>query len=110
MYEYDAKILRVVDGDTLAVECDLGFDVSTRLNVRLSGLDAPERNTVEGKAAIAWLEVEIATRGSDCTLRTIKDRREKFGRYLGVFTFGEWCLNDALLAAGHAKLYDGGKR
>lgn len=78
--------------------------------MRLVGLDAPERSTEEGKAATAWIVSELATRGNACTVRTVKDRKEKYGRFLGVFFFGSWVLNDALVAAGHARKYDGGKR
>jgi endonuclease YncB( thermonuclease family) len=73
---------------------DLGCDVHLNLTIRLAGINASEMRTVEGPIAKAWLVNAIGD--SHLVLRTVKDRREKFGRYLGYLwrvsegTFTEW--------------------
>jgi micrococcal nuclease len=109
LYEYRCRVLRVVDADTLHVQVSLGLDAYQNLTLRLHGLDAPERGTPAGTAAteyvVAWI-AEYADLDGWLPLATVKDRREKYGRYLGVLG----TLNDDLLAAGHAKPYGGGVR
>jgi len=106
---YRATVLRHVDADTTYCRVNLGADVSINMTVRWASIDAPERNTVEGKAATAvvneWLPV-----GSRCNLQTTEDKREKFGRYLGTFTVDGVNLNQRLIDEGYAVAYDGGKR
>jgi micrococcal nuclease len=106
-YFYDAWMVALVDGDTLHCGVDLGLDVSINLTIRLYGINAPEMSTPEGKEAKAfaakWLE-------SNCpdgrfVLRTIKDRREKYGRYLGVVMANGATLNDDMVSSGHAVEY-----
>lgn len=110
MFEYRCTVLRVVDADTLHVEVDLGLDLRTRLTIRLDGVDAPEMSTPEGVAARDFVLGWVAEPGP-LTLRTTKDRREKYGRYLGV-VHGQYgpSLNAVLVTAGHAKPYTGGRR
>lgn len=110
MYEYRATVLRVVDGDTLHVDIDLGVDTHVRQTIRLFGLNAPEMSTPEGEAAKAYVEGWIATWGPSLLLVTSKDKREKYGRYLGTVYGGGHCLNEDLLGEGHAHPYTGGKR
>lgn len=89
MYEYNCNIVRVVDGDTVDVDIDLGFGIWVRNErVRLYGIDTPESRTRDlrekfyGKYATEYL---IAKLGESCILRTKKDRAGKFGRVLGEF-------------------------
>jgi micrococcal nuclease len=89
MYEYRVKILKVVVGDTVDVDIDLGFGVWLRgERVRLYGIDTPESRTrdkeekIYGLAAKQFLKDKL--RG-DVTLRTYKDGKGKFGRILGEF-------------------------
>lgn len=89
MYEYRCKVRRVVDGDTVDVDIDLGFGiVYANQRVRLYGIDTPEsrtRDLVEkkfGKLASRFLESKL---GETCTLRTRLDGKGKFGRILGEF-------------------------
>jgi micrococcal nuclease len=84
MYQYKATLLRVVDGDTVDVVIELGFHLRMEAKVRLYGINAPELSTDEGKAAKAKL-IELLAQTNSLTLRTIKDRKEKYGRYLGIF-------------------------
>lgn len=110
IYEYSARVLRVVDGDTVQLEVDLGFDVRQRMTVRLYGINAPEMNTAEGKAAKLHLAMMIPE-GTMLTLQTIKDKREKYGRYLAILLAklvagGELVnINTKLVEDGHAVPY-----
>jgi endonuclease YncB( thermonuclease family) len=107
MYEYAAVITRVVDGDTVHVQLDLGCDVRINLTVRLFGINAPELPTDAGKVARDWLVDQLAAVGNRVLLKTVKDRREKYGRYLGILQAGPALvdLNKAMVAAGHAEVY-----
>lgn len=117
MYEYAAKVLRVIDGDTVELEIDLGFSILHRLSVRLKWIDAPElfSGTIEtrklGLAAKIFLESLLPLDGV-LIARTTKDRADKYGRILvELFTDREArTLNSQMIDAGHAVPYDGGKR
>ncbi len=105
MYEYRTTILRHLDADTSWVNVDLGFDTHIKISVRWAGINAPEMSTSEGVSARKAL-VDRLPEGSTCTLRTIKDKKEKFGRYLGIFIdAGGNNLNDWLIEQGHAAHY-----
>ena len=119
MYEYKCKIIKVVDGDTVDVDLDLGFGVWLRNErVRIMGIDTPESRTsdkvekVFGLAAKARLSSLL---GVDAILETQVHKGEnmkgKFGRILGNFTTtnGEHCA-DVLLREGHAVAYSGGSK
>lgn len=121
-YEYDVTVIKHVDGDTSHVRVhastDAGFDVTIgidiNLTVRWNGINAPEISTPEGKDALAWLEKTLPA-GSSCVMRSVKDKKEKYGRYLGTFFAvvsdeGYVNLNQAMIDAGHAVSYEGGKR
>jgi len=89
MHEYKCKVRRVVDGDTVDVDIDLGFGVwYLDQRVRLYGIDTPESRTrdkvekIYGKAAGRFLKTML---GKECTMRTHKDAKGKFGRILGEF-------------------------
>jgi endonuclease YncB( thermonuclease family) len=106
MYEYRATIVRVVDGDTVHALVDLGCDVQIALTIRLAGIDCPELGTPKGAAAKEYAEEWFATAGTDLVLHTVKDSREKYGRYLGYFYDDhDNCLNAELLTNGHAVRY-----
>ena len=87
MYEYKCKVKRVVDGDTMDVILDLGFDVHHAVRVRMAGIDTPESRTrdldekARGKLSKAFLKESI--KGKKIVLKTkIKDSRGKFGRVI----------------------------
>lgn len=111
MYEYRATVLAVVDGDTIKADVDLGFNTKSFQILRLAGINAPEKNTEAGKMAALWLADRLPM-GTVVTIRTQKDRREKYGRYLAevMLGAGEVTLNEMMVANGLAKRYDGGKR
>jgi micrococcal nuclease len=110
MYEYQATVLRVVDGDTICARVDLGFEVSVDETLRLAGINAPERGKPGGSEASAWLRSKLLM--TTARIVTVKDKREKYGRYLAeIFLPGETTsVNSEMIAAGHAVPYDGGKR
>lgn len=123
MYEYAAQILSVHDGDTIHADVDLGCDTHVRLTLRLAGINAPELGGDEGVAAKVWLADDLASSGGRLVIRTTKDRREKYGRYLAelwlaidgtwvgnAFTPTRSSVNARMVAEGHAVVYDGGKR
>lgn len=108
MYEYRGTLITVVDGDTIRVRMSLGLDVYVNQTLRLYGINTPEMNTEEGKKAkefvLNWFWDKVET---DIKYSTIKDRREKYGRYLvSVFHVptGE-SLNSTLLKEGLAVPY-----
>ncbi len=118
MYEYKVKITRVVDGDTVDAEVDLGFDTFIKDRIRLMGLDTPEsrtRNKKEkalGLAAKAYLKELLKENKGDIILRTSKEGKGKFGRILGTLLIydGKTSVNQMLIDEGHARNYFGGSK
>ena len=117
MYEYECEIVRVVDGDTVDVNIDLGFGVWMRKQrIRLYGVDTPEsrtRDLVEkkyGLAAKAFVKSHLP-KGSPQTLKTKLDGKGKFGRILGEFVievqYGNTTINELLIKSHHAVRYYG---
>jgi micrococcal nuclease len=116
MYEYRVKkVTGVVDGDTIDVDIDLGFNISYSQRVRLAGIDTPESRTKDKVEKVLGLEVkqrlkDILTNASIVVIRTQKpDSTEKYGRVLGwLFVDGaEKSVNEALIADGYAWGYMG---
>ena len=114
VFEYRATMLRVVDGDTVDVDIDLGFGVWLRKQrVRLHGIDTPESRTRDleekyyGKLATKYIEDRFPV-GATFTLRTYKDDKGKFGRILGeiVDNMGN-SINDMMIAQSYAVPYTG---
>jgi endonuclease YncB( thermonuclease family) len=86
-YRYRAELDRVIDGDTVSLNIDLGFGVwAHKVKVRLSGIDAPEIKEEGGGAARRYL-VERLT-GQVIVAETTKDRTDKYGRYLAELYAG----------------------
>ena len=116
MFEYYVKkVTRVVDGDTIDVEIDLGFDISFSSRVRLAGIDTPESRTrdkdekVLGLEAKAYLKKEIES-AKTVVIKTEKmDSSEKYGRILGwLFLDGSTVsMNEKMIADGYAWGYLG---
>ncbi len=114
MYEYDVKIVKVIDGDTVDVDIDLGFGVWIhKERVRLHGIDTPESRTsdatekVFGLKAKAFLEKWVTA--GDVTLRTkTYDAKGKFGRILGELWYArEHNINQKMIDEHHAVAYHG---
>ena len=116
------KINRVVDGDTIDVTIDLGFDLYKKERVRIAGVDTPEKRTrdkeekVLGIDATNWLKgkLEEAIKGDDeLTIRTeLKGGVGKYGRLLGWLYIGDVDLshNEQMITEGYAWAYDGGTK
>ena len=112
MYEYRARLHwrsngrhPVYDGDTVHLSIDLGFGVWINPGrVRLAGIDAPEIRGPERAAGIAardYLRARLAEH-DEFTVRTLRDRRGKYGRYLVEIWLGDVNLNDEMVLLGHA--------
>ena len=121
MYEYKCKVLRVVDGDTVDVDIDLGFGVwMHRERVRMMGIDTPEsrtRDKVEKAFGLASKDrlKELLPIGSMSVLKTEidrsgEDKKGKFGRILGDFFIEDKRATDILIEEGHAVAYFGGSK
>ena len=117
--EYDVRVIKVVDGDTVDVDIDLGFGVTlTDERVRIMGIDTPEsrtRDKVEdlfGEAAKARLK-ELMNHGAKLITtedRKGEDMKGKFGRILGDFKVDGKLVTDILVEEGHAVAYFGGSK
>jgi micrococcal nuclease len=107
MYEYVADVTQVVDGDTIDVSVDLGFHTYRHERIRLYGIDTPERGQPGWAEATNYVKKWFDTNGHRVVLRTMKDKQEKYGRYLGlVYSPGRVeTLNDNLIEAGLAVKY-----
>ncbi len=116
------KINKVLDGDTIDVTIDLGFDLYKKERVRIAGVDTPEKRTrnLEEKAlgidATNWLKEKLnaAIKGDDeLTIRTeLKGGVGKYGRLLGWLYVGDAdvSLNEQMIGEGYAWPYDGGTK
>lgn len=116
MYEYQAVIKRVVDGDTVDIDIDLGFGVMLKdERVRIMGIDTPEsrtRDAVEKVFGLAAKERLKKLLGKKSVLKCKEyDSKGKFGRILGDFTTNDGrMVTDVLVEEGHAVAYFGGSK
>jgi len=118
LYWYMAEVKKIIDGDTLDISVDLGFDIYMTMRVRLFGLNTPETRSVDieekkrGLAAKEYVKTWLDTRSYQIKIKTFKDKTEKYGRILAdVYdTLGVDCLNVDLLESNMAKPYHGEKR
>ena len=119
IYFYKAALVRVVDGDTVDLVIDLGFDTSRKERFRLYGIDAPGTITAAGKEAKAWLWDALqpleAIYVQTIQLET-RAKRDKYGRFLAVLydelptlvavarePIHPASINSRMIAEGHAK-------
>jgi len=116
MYEYHVKnITNVVDGDTIDVDIDLGFDISFSSRVRLAGIDTPESRTTDKAEKVLGLEAKdyLKKKLKDAKSIIIKtekmDSSEKYGRILGwLYINGDTIsVNDHMINDGYAWGYLG---
>jgi len=116
------KIVKVLDGDTIDVLIDLGFDLYKKDRVRIAGVDTPEKRTrdLEEKAlgidATNWLKAKLTETikgDEDLTIRSeLKGGGGKYGRLLGWLYVGDATvsLNEQMITEGYAWAYDGGTK
>ncbi|CAG1020594.1 Thermonuclease [Patescibacteria group bacterium] len=121
MYEYKiSRLNEVVDGDTIDVDIDLGFDISLNKRVRLAGIDTPEsrsKNAIEKKYGLEakdWLKQQLKDKSVDMIrIKTEKpDSTEKYGRILGWLYLDNDTLsiNEKMINQGYAWSYLGDKK
>ena len=129
MFDYQAELNEVIDGDTVDLLIDLGFGVHVKERCRLYGIDAPEMPTAQGQAAKAYLESLLGAATGELFVATRKmtrkpkEKTDKYGRYLavlydgshtaGMFIHGDQTessiammqasINWAMVFSGHAK-------
>ena len=118
-YVYRIKsITKVVDGDTIDANIDLGFDISLTKRIRLAGIDSPESRTTNlkekalGLESKEWLKKTLEG-AKDILIKTEKpDSTEKYGRIIGHLFINdqETSLNNQMIAEGYALEYEGGKK
>ncbi len=107
MYEYRAYVRKIYDGDTITVDIDLGFGIVLHnQKIRLLRINAPEirgeqrekglvsRDALRNKISNKWIKV-----------KTQKDKKGKYGRWLGELWLEEECINDWLVSEGLAEIY-----
>jgi micrococcal nuclease len=119
LYVYRIKsITKVVDGDTIDANIDLGFDISFTKRIRLAGIDSPESRTTNlkekalGLESKEWLKKTLEG-AKDILIKTEKpDSTEKYGRIIGHLFINdqETSLNNQMIAEGYALEYEGGKK
>jgi micrococcal nuclease len=116
MYQYKAKILKVLDGDTVDIDLDLGFNiVLSNQRVRMAGIDTPESRTVDKEEKIRGTlsKKKLAEKlpiGSYVTIETQKsdNNDDKFGRILAIFVLEDGTsLNQWMIDNNYAVLYQG---
>jgi len=120
MYTYNAKVIRILDGDTVEAELDLGFGVSITRIVRMNGIDTPEKTssilTVRELAAKATARAKYALENKKVILKTQLDKGDKYGRVLAYIyesqreLDADQSFNLKLIQEGLAFPYDGGKK
>ena len=113
-YTYVVDNVRVVDGDTLKVDLDMGFGIWQKdVSVRLHGVDCPEKNTPEGVKSLAETKIWVDNT-KKLLVRVVDKKKDKYGRILGMVAPREGTdkhtLNAFLLDGGFAKSYFGGKK
>jgi micrococcal nuclease len=116
MYEYHVKkVTAVVDGDTIDVEIDLGFNVSFSQRVRLAGIDTPESRTKDlnekklGLESKEWLKTKLKDAENIVIKTELPDSSEKYGRILGWLHIKGYdkSLNQMMIDQGYAWGYLG---
>ena len=113
MYKYNAKLDRVVDGDTIDALVDLGFDTWKKVRIRMMGMNVPESRTrdLEEKKLGLAAKARLIEMLGDGVFTLQSHGVGKYGRCLGeIFKENEVSINKQLINEGHATEYFGGKR
>jgi micrococcal nuclease len=116
MYTYKAKLVRVINGDTLDIEIDLGFDIIIKQRLKLYGIDTPDSRSTNVDIKQKGLDVKqrlMDLLNKEFKVETILNKRGKYGRILGkiyvVVDNNEVCINELLVDEGLAIRYNIGK-
>ena len=116
MYQYNCTVTKIIDGDTLDVDIDLGFSVKlTKQRIRMMGIDTPEsrtRNLEEKKRGLISMQYLLDTCPIGSTIRLVSHDKGKFGRILGsIYTeASEQSINKIMCDEGFAVEYYGGSK
>jgi len=111
MYNYSAKVIRVIDGDTVELLLDLGCNVFRKETIRLYGINAPEKNGLTHEAGVKsmlYLDKLLTKINNNCNIQTIKDRNDKYGRLLGIIQSSKFyisfknSINQTMITDGYA--------
>ena len=118
-YIYRIKqIIKVVDGDTIDADIDLGFDISLSKRIRLAAVDTPESRTADanekkyGLESKEWLKHKVENAKNILIKTELPDSTEKYGRIIGHLFINdqETSLNNQMITEGYAWTYDGGTK
>jgi micrococcal nuclease len=112
------SIHKVVDGDTIDADIDLGFDISLTKRIRLAGVDTPESRTTDekekkyGLESKEWLKKKVEGAKNILIKTELPDSTEKYGRIIGHLFINDQdtSLNDQMIVEGYAWNYDGGTK
>ncbi len=110
MYQYQAKLIKVVDGDTVDLLVDCGFSIFTKQRVRLIGINAPEtrtKNLIEKEKGLAskdFLHKKLYG-CKNILIKTTLDKKGKYGRVLGELFVDNISINKEMLILGYAEVY-----
>jgi len=107
MYEYKATVTKVYDGDTITVDFDLGFGIILeKQKIRLLGINTPEvRGSEKPQGIISRDALRQRILGNVVTIKTSKDKKGKYGRWLGEVFVEDENINQWLITEGYAKEY-----
>lgn len=102
-YWYQAEVVSNYDGDTIALNIDMGRRIYIVDSIRLLGVNCPELSQPGGKEAREYVR-NLCPAGTKVRIRTFRNKNDKYGRWLGLVYLpaNETSLNDQLVAAGHA--------
>jgi micrococcal nuclease len=104
MYEYKARIIKVYDGDTVTAIVDLGFNVSVKEKLRLSRINTPEvRGEQRPDGLISRDKLRERILDKDVIIKTIRDKKGKYGRYIAEIILEDENINDWLVTEGLAE-------
>ena len=94
MYKYYGKVVKVIDGDTIDINIDLGFNIFHKIRVRLKGIDTPEiyhpynrEELILGRDAKQFVIDSVLDK--DVVVETFKDKKGKYGRYIANIYYGD---------------------
>ena len=109
LYIYKSNLIRVIDGDTVVLDIDLGFDIRVRRVIRMAGIDAPERR---GVSDLEKLAAQVSTDkliemldGQEIYICSHKKDEDKYRRYLGDLYVDNQNINVQMVKLGLAKKY-----
>jgi micrococcal nuclease len=104
MYEYKAIVTEVYDGDTITANVDLGFNISIEEKFRLLNINSPElKGTEKADGLISRDRLREKILNKEVIIKTSKDKKEKYGRYLAEIYLGSENINEWLIVEGLAE-------